>query len=132
MVFTRFVEVGRVVMINYGPSAGKLATIVDIVDSNKCLVYGPTTDVPRQVITFRRIALTDLKCSVGRGAKAAALKKAWKADGIEEAWKASSWARKLARKEARKNLGDFDRFKVMVARKQKSKIVAAKMKSMKA
>ena len=57
---------------------------------------------------------------------------AWKADGIAEAWKASSWARKLARKEARKNLGDFDRFKVMVARKQKSKIIASKMKSMKA
>ena len=49
-----------------------------------------------------------------------------------QAWKSSSWARKLARKEARKNLGDFARFKVMVARKQKSKIVAAKVKSMKA
>ena len=84
MPFTRFVEVGRVVMVNYGPSAGKLATIVDVVDSNKCLVDGPTTGVPRQVITYRRIALTDLKCGVGRGAKAAALKKAWKADGIEE------------------------------------------------
>jgi large subunit ribosomal protein L14e len=34
-VFTRFVEVGRVVLINYGPDYGKLATIVDIVDGKR-------------------------------------------------------------------------------------------------
>ncbi len=33
--FTRFVEVGRVVLINYGPDAGKLATVIDIVDSKR-------------------------------------------------------------------------------------------------
>ena len=34
-LYTRFAEVGRVVLIGYGPEAGKLATIVDIVDQNK-------------------------------------------------------------------------------------------------
>lgn len=34
-LFTRFVEVGRVVLINYGPDNGKLATIIDVVDQNK-------------------------------------------------------------------------------------------------
>jgi ribosomal protein L14E/L6E/L27E len=34
-VFTRFVEVGRVVLINYGPETGKLATVIDIVDSKR-------------------------------------------------------------------------------------------------
>ena len=33
--FTRFVEVGRVVLINYGPDAGKLATIIDVVDAKR-------------------------------------------------------------------------------------------------
>lgn len=33
--FTRFVEVGRVVLINFGPDAGKLATIIDIVDGKR-------------------------------------------------------------------------------------------------
>jgi large subunit ribosomal protein L14e len=33
--FTRFVEVGRVVLINYGPDAGKLATIIEIVDGKR-------------------------------------------------------------------------------------------------
>jgi ribosomal protein L14E/L6E/L27E len=31
-LYKRFAEIGRVVLINYGPDAGKLATIVDIVD----------------------------------------------------------------------------------------------------
>jgi len=34
-LFTRFVEIGRVVLVNYGPDAGKLATIIDVVDNNK-------------------------------------------------------------------------------------------------
>ena len=34
--FKRFVEVGRVVLINYGPEAGKLATVIDIVDQSCC------------------------------------------------------------------------------------------------
>jgi large subunit ribosomal protein L14e len=42
-------------------------------------------------------------------------------------WESTSWAKKLAAKKKRANLTDFDRFKVMVARKQKSKIVKAKM-----
>ncbi|GMH77785.1 hypothetical protein TL16_g07533, partial [Triparma laevis f. inornata] len=130
MVFTRFVEVGRVCMINYGKDKGKLATIVDIVDGNKCLIDGCNTGVTRQIITFRRIALTDLTCEIGRGARAATIKAAWKKGEVAEAWAKSSWAKKLAAKAARGNTSDFDRFKIMVARKQKSKIVAAKVKSM--
>lgn len=33
--FKRYVEVGRVVLLNDGPSAGKLATIVEIIDHNR-------------------------------------------------------------------------------------------------
>jgi large subunit ribosomal protein L14e len=33
--FKRFVEVGRVVLINQGEFAGKLAVIVEIIDHNK-------------------------------------------------------------------------------------------------
>ncbi|KAJ3340211.1 hypothetical protein HDU93_007301 [Gonapodya sp. JEL0774] len=34
-LFQRLVEVGRVVLLNYGPDAGKLAVIVDIIDHNR-------------------------------------------------------------------------------------------------
>lgn len=33
--FKRFVEVGRVVLINQGEFAGKLAVVVEIIDHNK-------------------------------------------------------------------------------------------------
>ena len=35
MPFTRFVQVGRVALINYGPDCGKLCTIIDIVDGKR-------------------------------------------------------------------------------------------------
>lgn len=33
--FKRFVEVGRVVLVNDGPSAGKIAVIAEIIDHNR-------------------------------------------------------------------------------------------------
>ena len=35
MGFTRFVEIGRVCVINFGADAGKLCTIVDILDGQR-------------------------------------------------------------------------------------------------
>mmetsp|Transcript_1944 Transcript_1944/g.3862 ORF Transcript_1944/g.3862 Transcript_1944/m.3862 type:complete len:134 (-) Transcript_1944:773-1174(-) len=132
MGFSRYVEVGRVVLINYGPEAGKLATIIDIVDQNKCLIDGPEdiTGVSRQVIPYKRIALTDLTVKISRNARSKTLKKAWAEAEIESKWEKTSWAKKLASKKKRANLSDFDRFKVMVAKKQKSAIIAKKMKQL--
>ena len=129
MAFKRFVEVGRVVLINYGPEAGKLATIIDIVDQNKCLIDGPAeiTGVARQVIPYTRIALTDFVVKIQRNARQKTLKKAWADADVLAKWEASSWAKKLSSKKKRANLNDFDRFKVMVAKKQKSAIIAKKM-----
>ena len=120
------------VLINHGPEAGKLATVIDVVDQNKCLIDGPEeiTGVARQVIPFARIALTDLTVQVGRNARQKSLLKAWKEGDTLATWEKSSWAKKLAARKKRANLNDFDRFKVMVARKQKAQIIAEKMKSM--
>ena len=38
--YSRFVQVGRVARINYGPLEGKLATIVDILSDKRVLVDG--------------------------------------------------------------------------------------------
>ena len=130
MGFKRFVEVGRVVLINYGPDEGKLATIIDIVDQNKCLIDGPTTGVSRQVISFKRIALTDIVVKIQVNAREKTLKKAWDEANVLATWEATSWAKKLAAKKKRASLSDFDRFKVMVARKQKSAIIAKKMEAL--
>ena len=129
MVFKRYVEVGRVVLVNYGPDAGKLATIIDIVDQNKCLIDGPQdiTGVSRQVISYKRIALTDLTVKIQMNARQKTLKKAWAEGDTLAKWESSSWAKKLSAKKKRASLNDFGRFKVMVARKQKNEIIAKKM-----
>lgn len=49
--------------------------------------------------------------------------------GILAKWQATAWAKKLDAKKNRANAGDFDRFKVMIAKKQKAKIVAEKLGS---
>merc|ERR1712216_1076360 len=60
---------GRVVLVNYGPDAGKLGMITDVIDQNRCMVYSPYTSLPRQEMTYKRLSLTDLKLR-SRGAHA--------------------------------------------------------------
>lgn len=132
MPFTRYMEVGRVVLINHGPEKGKLATVIDVVDQNKCLVDGPEsiTGVSRTVVPFTRIALTDLTVKIQRNARQKTLEAAWKAGDTLATWEASSWAKKLSSKKKRAALNDFDRFKVMVAKKQKKEIIEKKLATM--
>ena len=59
MVFRKFVEVGRVVIVNYGPLVGKLAVIVDILTTTKALIQGLKGGIRRQEISLRRVTLTD-------------------------------------------------------------------------
>ena len=37
--FTRFVEVGRVVLINYGENKGKICTVIDVVDAKRVSLF---------------------------------------------------------------------------------------------
>ena len=43
----------------------------------------------------------------------------WAAADIDAKWAASGWAKKLANKERRSQLSDFERFQVMVLKKQR-------------
>lgn len=74
MVYKRFVETGRVVLINYGSQSGKLAVIVEIVNTNRILIDGPTTGVKRQEIALRRVSLTDVCLKIRNGAKTSEVK----------------------------------------------------------
>ena len=53
-----------------------------------------------------------------------ALTAALKAADVEGKWAASAWGKKLAKQAARKNLTDFDRYKVMVARTKRKALIA--------
>ena len=50
MPYKKFVEIGRVAVLNTGKDAGKIAAIVNVIDQNRVLIDGPTSGVPRQVI----------------------------------------------------------------------------------
>lgn len=116
----RYVEVGRVVLINSGASTGKLATIVEIVDQKKVLIDGPTTGVPRQAISLALITLTPHVIEkVPRGVGSTALAKKWEASQVEAKWNNSAWAKKIAQRQRRRELTDFERFQVLVLKKQR-------------
>ena len=85
----------------------------------------------RQVISLKRLSLTDVKIErLPRSATLKNIKKAWNEQGILEKWNSTAWAKKLEKKRIRKGLNDFDRFKVMIAKKQRSKIIAEKLAEM--
>merc|ERR1712139_239508 len=118
MGFTRFVQNGRVALVNFGADTGKLVTIVDVIDQNRCVVYGPSSGVPRQILGYKRLSLTDIKINIGRGAKAKSADAAWNSEDVEGQWAKTSWAKKLAARKAKASANDFDRFKAMVGHKK--------------
>ena len=119
-VFKRFIELGRVVLINYGPLSGKLAVIVDILNTTRVLIHGPKEGVRRQEISLKRLSLTDFKLDIKRGIHKDDLVKAIDNYKLDEKFKESYYAKKIERRKKRRSLTDFDRFKVMRLRQKRS------------
>lgn len=84
------------------------------------LVDGPfeRTGVSRQVINVPRLILTGIKIKIPRSPRAKKLKKEFDAADVIGKWEQSSLAKRIASRRARANTTDFDRFKIMVAKKQ--------------
>ncbi|EDQ86686.1 uncharacterized protein MONBRDRAFT_33691 [Monosiga brevicollis MX1] len=130
-VFRRFVEVGRVVLINAGPDAGKLAVIVDCIDEAKVLIDGPCSGVARQPISYRYISLTDFKIDIVFGMRSKNVAKAYTDAGINEKWEQSAWAKKLALRKKRASLTDFERFVVKVNKQKRNLAIKAEYNKLK-
>ena len=130
MPFTRNIELGRVCLVNLAadPLYGKLVTIVDFVDMNRVLVDAP--DITRCVISLRRLAVTSLVVDLNgeKSPSKETLTAAVKAADVEGKWAASAWGKKIAKQAARKNLTDFERYKVMVARVKRSALIKKALK----
>ncbi|KAM0683773.1 hypothetical protein MDAP_001350 [Mitosporidium daphniae] len=123
IVFTRFVQVGRVVVLKDGPKANSPAVIVEIVDQNRVLIDGPLSGVHRQVVSLRHITLTGIVAKIPRAARTSSVKKALEKSKIMETFQSTSVAKKAALKMRRSTLTDFERFKVMVLKHQKRAIL---------
>lgn len=108
-----------------------MVVIVDIVDAGRVQVDG-AGNYPRVIIPLKRLNLTKLRVPILRGARTGTLRKAIEKFDLQTKWQATTHARKLARYSARAATTDFDRFKVMIQRKQRNyavrKLAAANRK----
>lgn len=103
-----------------------------VINGNLALVDGPKniTGVARQKINLKRLTLTNITVKIPLNARQKTLVKAFETEGVMGKWEKSSLKRKLDRQAKRLSLTDFERFKVMLARKQKSKLIRKQVAAM--
>merc|ERR1712150_61662 len=123
MTYTRFVEVGRVAYVSYGPDAGKLVAIIDVISQQNVLVDGPCSGVGRKSMSLKQLHLTKFVLSFPHSARTGIVKKAWEKAEIEKQWAESTWAKKIAQRELRASISDFDRFKLMKAKQARNRLI---------
>jgi len=86
--------------------------------NSQCLIDGPKTGVPRQVLGFRQLTLTDLTIDIARGARTGTIARKWDDDKIQEGWRQTPQARKIRIRKRRNELNDFERFVALRLKKQ--------------
>ena len=106
-----------------------MVVIVDILNANYVLIDGPA--FPRVTYPLKRLTLTKLRLPLLRGARTGTMAKAAKKYGLEEKWTATPAYKKMERFNKKSATTDFDRFNIMINRKQRNyaaKKLAKKMK----
>ncbi|XP_042907337.1 large ribosomal subunit protein eL14 [Parasteatoda tepidariorum] len=121
--FRHYVQIGRVAYISFGKDAGKLCTIVDVVDQNRAVVDGPCTGVDRQAVKFKRLRLTKFRLRFPHSTSSKIVRKAWEKEEISKKWSETSTAKKMAARKLKTEMTDFDRFRVYKARQQMNRII---------
>ena len=79
---------------------------------------GPCTGVTRQAMNFNNLQLTDFTIKISRSAREKQVRKAYEAADINNKWEQTAWAKRIAQKVRRRQLTDFDRYKLRVLRQQ--------------
>ncbi len=74
-------------------------------------------------MNFKRLALTDFKIDIPRCAKKSVLKKAIEEADVFNKFAASSWGKKIAKRDAKAAQNDLDRYKSTVAKIKRSAVV---------
>ncbi len=71
-------------------------------------------------MNFKRLVITDFKVDIPRLAKKAVLKKALEESDVFAKFASSSWGQKIAKREAKANMTDFDRHVAAVNKMKRS------------
>ena len=85
------------------------------------LVDGPSKDapVPRQAVALAKVSLTPLVIpKLPRAAGRGFVAQQWEKNEIDKKWAENSWSKKRVQFQKRRQLNDFERFKVLRLRKQ--------------
>lgn len=85
------------------------------------LVDGPSKDapVPRHATALAKVSLTSIVIpKLPRGTGRGFVAQQWEKEEVDKKWAESSWSKKRAQFQKRRQLNDFERFKVMKLRKQ--------------
>lgn len=86
------------------------------------MIDGPA--VQRQAISLGRVVLTPLVVEgLTKSARTSTVNKKWASADIDAKWAKTSWAKKIAQRQRRSQLSDFERFQVMVLKKQRNFVV---------
>lgn len=101
----------------------RIAVITEIIDHKRAVVEGPSSNkdlvVPRHSVRLAEVQLTPIVISkLPRGIGSGPLKGKWEAAEVEKKWEESAFAKSRAKSHKRRQLNDFERFKVMRLRKQ--------------
>merc|ERR1711935_487875 len=92
-----------------------------MVDTGRVLIDSADKWMPRCIYPLSRLSLTKIKVDkVHRGCRTSTLIKKSKGKDVTAEFKKTPVSIKMEKYKLRKNLSDFDRFKVMVLRKQRS------------
>jgi large subunit ribosomal protein L14e len=117
-------SLGRVVYINFGQLAGKIAVVVDIVNGTRVVIDGPGLGVERQMISNKRLTLTRFRIpGVGKAEKQSSLQKKITDFKLTERFNATGLGKRIQKQKRRLELTDFERFKVMTLKKKLGKLV---------
>lgn len=127
MVYSQFVEVGRLVLVSFGPHADKLAVITDIVDDKRVMIDLVESTEPREMIPVKRLRLTDIKIEIERGAAAEEVAKVIKSQNVVAEWEKTKWAQHIKKGHARAALNDFQRFKYEKLAEKRDAIVRTEL-----
>ncbi|KAJ3609119.1 hypothetical protein NHX12_023645 [Muraenolepis orangiensis] len=79
---------------------------------------------------FKCMQLTDYVIKVPHSARQKFVRKAWEKAEVNQKWEQSSWAKKIEARKKRAQMSDFDRYKVMKAKKMRNRIIKHEVKKL--
>ncbi|KTW28130.1 hypothetical protein T552_01989 [Pneumocystis carinii B80] len=123
-LFKNNVEIGRVVLFIDGKYKGNAAVIVEVLNRRNVIVDGPKTNVPRHVASLNNLIFSSIVIqSLSHGARTGIVAKRWDSQDISTKWNATRLVKKLEARRRRSELNDFERFQVILLKKQRRREV---------